>query len=154
EILITSKLTNELFIFINDGSSPTPNFTRVSFAADLQPIGVLCADLNGDGRLDIAIANHLSLDFSVYYQTTPGSLDERFVPVATGAAPSLIEAGDVDGDGVPEIVVPNSSDNTVTVYARDPIAGLAPIKQYSTALPGASLPFQARVADVTGDGKN
>lgn len=163
DLLVPSKITNELLIYANLGNNPpgaapappgTPAFQRARFAADLQPFAAATADLNGDGRSDVVVGNHLSLDFSVYYQTTPGTLDERFTPVATGTSPTLIASGDVTGDGVPEVVVPNSGDNTVTVFARDPVAGLVPIRTYSTALPGASQPFECRVADVTGDGLN
>jgi hypothetical protein len=162
DLAIPSKITNEVLVYANLGNNPagapaappnTPAFQRSRFAADLQPFAAVCADMNGDGRADLAVANHLSLDFSVYYQTTPGTLDERFVPVATGTSPTLLAAGDLTGDGIPDIVVPNSGDNTVTVFARDAAATLVPIRTYSTALPGASEPFECRLGDVTGDGK-
>lgn len=162
DLVIPSAITNETLLYENTGNapgtgSPTPVFNLVRFASDQQPVQAAAVDLNGDGRLDVAVANLESIDISVYYQTTPGTLDERFVPVPAGQSPELIDAGDLDGNGGVEVVCPMSGDNSVWIYQRDPIAGLAVRSKNSTAigLPAlnASEPFQCAIGDLNGDGK-
>lgn len=161
DIAVASRLTNEVLLYVNRGTAATgaPLFgpanqapVPLHLAADLQCFDVKALDLNGDRRTDLVAANHLSIDVSVYYQTSPGSLSEKFLPVPTGQQPGIISAGALTGNGT-QVVVPMSGDNTVVVYATDPTAGLAPLETYSLAQPGLSQPFETRVVDVNGDGK-
>lgn len=156
DIAVASRLTNEVLLFMNQGTTATgePIYgAPLHLAADLQCFDVKALDLNGDLRTDLVAANHLSIDLSVYYQTSAGTLSERFVPVPAGQQPSVMAAGPLTGDGSIQIAVPMTGDNTVVIFQPDPIASLSVLKTYSLALPGVSEPFEARVVDVDGDGK-
>jgi IPT/TIG domain/FG-GAP-like repeat len=176
DLLIPSSLTNELLVYANLGNdapgaldtTPTPRFEAVRFTTEFQPSEVTLADLNGDRALDATVMCLLSLDFSILYQVVPGTLD-RFIPVPTGEAPLTLDAGDVTGDGIPEVVVALNAENRLQVFSRDSLrllrteanfslsgfdAAGAPLipPQSPTDIVAPSLPFTVRVTDVDGDG--
>jgi hypothetical protein len=163
DILIPSGITSELLVYLNQGSGAppapagTPSFQLVRFSAGFGAFQVELSDLNGDRLLDAVVGNNATEDVGVYYQTTPGSLDERFVPVPTGQNPRLLAVGDVTGAGSPELVVPMAGENSLFVYGRDPVAGLALLTSLSLASPDPSVqtsePFAPVIADLDGDGK-
>jgi hypothetical protein len=59
-------------------------------------------------------------------------------------------AGDVNGDGWPDLVVANYSDNTVGVLLNNNGKGFKPSAEYSS---GSSGPGSVALADLNGDGK-
>jgi hypothetical protein len=163
-VLVPSFLTNELLEFLASGPvGGTPAFSLVRSACDFQPFDVAAQDLNGDGRADVVACNRLSEDFSVFYQTSPGTLDRAFVPVPTGIAPFLLTSGDVTGSGVPSVVCTMAGENGLWVFGRSPDLGLAPIAKYDlTAVSQLtisnptqpSIPFVPLIGPTTTGGKN
>ena len=86
-----------------------------SVAADFGPSAsyVLIADINGDGRNDVVVANARGLD---YYQATEPGLEfaeplTYFEPIM----PRNIAYFDVDGDGISDIVANSDSGGLVTL---------------------------------------
>ena len=84
-------------------------------------LGVVFADLDGDRRADLYVANDLTPNF--LYQNLGGTFED--VSIFSGAAANhegLYEAGmglalgDLDGDGDPEIAVTNFDVETNTLY--------------------------------------
>lgn len=76
--------------------------------------GIAVADLNTDGRLDLAVT---SFEDHVIY-ILDGQGDGTFHDpraVATGAAPLDVAASDLDADGRVDLVVTNAHDKTVSV---------------------------------------
>ncbi|WP_167837562.1 FG-GAP repeat domain-containing protein [Nocardia altamirensis] len=94
-----------------DGA-PTPTFARAeSYQAGVAPTGVDVADLDGDGAPEIIAANIGDLGangISVLRNTTPeGSPVVSFtapVTFATGVAPTLVRAADINSDGRVDLV--------------------------------------------------
>ncbi len=103
------------------GSISTGSFApKVDFTAGSNPRGLFISDLDGDGKPDLTVVNQSSATVSLYRNTattgsiTSGSFAAK-VDVATGVAPYSVSAGDLDGDGRPEIVVANVTSNTISV---------------------------------------
>ena len=85
----------------------------------LAPLSVLSADLNGDGKPDLVVANNGANTVSVLLNTTaPGATTPNFATqqqFATGRTPAAVTAADINGDGMPDLIVANQFGNTVSV---------------------------------------
>lgn len=79
----------------------------IGFGAGDDPNGVLAADLNGDGQVDIVTANRLSNNVSVLLGNGVGF--DAAVSYPAGSEPINVAAGDLNGDSKVDLVTANLS---------------------------------------------
>jgi len=85
------------------------------FATGTDPVGITVADLTGNGRPDLIIANQGSNDISILINVKVGN-SFTFVPgprLKAGIGPTSTVVADVLGNGLPDILVSNSGSNDV-----------------------------------------
>lgn len=119
------------------------------------PDDIFFADFNGDGKIDFAGHFGDNNQIRVYLATgntflTPVALA---TPDAVYGASSNV-AGDLNGDGRPEIVSVNGSDNTVTVYLNNGDGSFQTGVYYNNQGSLYMASYAAAIVDVNGDGKN
>ena len=86
--------------------------------ADSGARGLLWADVNGDGRPDLLVAEPVSGQLSVYLQQADGSLaDPKTFPTLAGV--SRLAAADLDGDGQPSIFLLSADERAVGITQFD-----------------------------------
>jgi hypothetical protein len=142
-----------------------PGSTTVSFSASVtfsigsDPSGVSLADINGDGRPDLVISGGGTNEIGVFLNTTFASAtlptfsaEQTF---STGAFPADSAAiGDLNGDGRPDIVVANSTDNNLSVLLNTTPNGATAASFVAQQTFGAlNGPAQVALADLNGDGR-
>jgi hypothetical protein len=136
------------------GGTPGLN-TRVELTTGGRPSDVALLDLNGDGFLDIVVANEATRDLSIFVnQTNRQFLKTQAVhlPVLPNSALGLIAlaAGDINGDHVVDLVAVQaggSAGGTVTPLINTPGFGLAAIG----SLPVGNLAWGVALGHLNGD---
>ena len=93
-----------------DGSFTSP----VSYTAGTVPEEVALGDLDGDGDLDLAVANAVSDDISVLLNRGDGTFGTA-VSFPAGTFPISVAIGDFDGNGVPDLAASNLDSNDIAV---------------------------------------
>lgn len=80
-----------------------------------RPRAIAVSDLNGDGRLDLAVANSGDGTVSLLFGADDGRL--RAGPTLdSGREPADIEAVDLDRDGDPDLIVANHETSRITAW--------------------------------------
>ena len=108
---------------------------------------VVTADLNGDHKDDLVVANAYSRNVSVMINNN-GSFDQA-VNYTTGISPRTVIAVDLDGDGNVDLVTANEAGNSVSIMKN--LGGGTFANAVSTPLGSAALWVTA--ADLYGDAR-
>src|SRR5579864_2867288 len=82
-------------------------------------------------------------------QQLPKFIAHREYVAADG--PQNLAAGDLNGDGVPDLVVPNGNSTNVSVLLGNRDGSFRPFVLFYA---GGADPFDVQIADFNGDGKN
>lgn len=118
--------TNKLTVLKNTSTPGTVSFdSQVEFNTGFEPRSVLVTDLDDDGKADVAITNGADGSMSIFRNTTSSgaiSFATR-LDVTTGNAPFSVTAGDLDGDGKPDLAVANFGSNSVSVFKNNSTSG-------------------------------
>ncbi len=135
------------------------NFSnRVDFATGSGPLFCAIRDLDGDGRPDLVVANANDGTLSIFHNTSvPGIINSNsFAPqttIFTGAGCRSVAIGDLDGDGLPDVVAVNQNTNTISLLRNVGTIGniaFAPKVDISSAQGDLD---HVTIGDLDGDGK-
>jgi len=130
----------------------------LTLASTLVPVGrgpgfIAIADVNGDRRPDILVANADDETVSVLlngggrqFQPAAGS------PFDAGHLPNDLAVADMNGDGHPDLVIANHQSPYITILLGDGTGAFRPAHNSPFATGSYPHPHGVAVADFTGDG--
>jgi hypothetical protein len=131
---------------------------HVDFAAGTAPTTIVAKDLNGDGRIDLAVADSTAKDVEIFLGNGDGTFSAGPVLPVTAAPVSLV-TGDFNGDGHTDLAVGGSpgtlnAGTTVTVFLNNGNGTFGLGQSTTVAITGgANEPIALAAADFNGDGK-
>ncbi|NCS05072.1 MAG: VCBS repeat-containing protein, partial [Microcystis aeruginosa G13-11] len=130
------------------GANSSTSFNPTNFAAGSSPNSVTVGDFNGDGKLDLAVANRNSNNVSVLLGTGTGSFATA-TNFSVGSRPYSVTVGDFNGDGKSDLAVANRNSNNVSVLLGTGTGSFGPATNFAAG----SSPNSVTVGDFNGDGK-
>jgi Ca2+-binding RTX toxin-like protein len=127
-------------------------------AAGKHPISLDVGEFNGDGHVDLAVANHGSGDISILLGAGSGTFSAGAsyaagggpaCPNPSGSEPDAVKVGFLNADAIPDLVVASTGCNSVSVLLGhgDGTFGSA------TSFAAGITPDALATADVNLDGK-
>jgi hypothetical protein len=145
--------SNSVSILLGTGTGAFQPF--VNYASGFFPLWTAVADFNGDGKLDLAVADTGNVELGFAYPSQVsillGNGDGTFqspIIYDVGDGADWITAGDFNQDGKQDLAVVNSDDNTVSILLGNGDGTFQPQVSYAVGVE----PYSAAVADFNGDG--
>jgi len=159
---VTANLGNRVFTNFNLLSPTSKSFTalssnmtanfsarRLAFGAgNFNPLGIASGDLNGDGKLDVAVATTTGSNIHVLLGNGDGTLQTQ-VAYAADSNPADVVIADFDGDGKADVASANIFGSDVSIFIGNGDGTLKTRVNY----PVGSQPSILSVSDFNNDGK-
>ncbi len=166
DLAVSNNWSNTISVFRNTASAGVINAGSLAgavvFPSAFQAGSMIAGDFDGDGKVDLAVSGSFPkatlgyfFDELIYVYrniSTPGTISTGSFDLLTrpnGHHNLLsIAAGDLDGDGKPDILSANTNDSNITVLRNAPVAPLA----ITAVTPSAGVPGAA--VTITGTNFN
>ncbi|UPA22825.1 FG-GAP-like repeat-containing protein [Candidatus Peribacteria bacterium] len=136
---------SDMVVQLNNGDGTFA--TKVSYAASY-PVNIATADVNGDARPDVLVAENIDNTVSVYINNGNGTFAAKVDYAANVGHTFDVEAGDINGDGYMDILACGGNDNVVSTFLNRGNGTFAAKVDISTQ---SSINYMA-VSDVNMDG--
>jgi hypothetical protein len=142
-----SNLSHSQFLQANPDSIPFA--PAVNYGAGDRAYSVFCADLDGDGDLDLAVANvgtNYIGSISILKNNGDGTFQNR-VDYATGLYSSSVFCANLDGDSDLDLAVVNEESDNVSILKNNGNGTFEPAVNYGVG----DHPVSVFCADLDGD---
>ena len=140
--------SNVAFFQVASPRSSVPLSPPSSYTAGSGPDTVAVGDFNGDGKLDLAVANNVSNNVSVLLGKGDGTFHAA-VNYGAGTNPTSVAVGDFNGDRKLDLAVANWNGNDVSILLGNGDGTFQPAVNYNVTFG----PQSVAVGDFNGDGK-
>jgi hypothetical protein len=158
DIVTTNAESNNVTILLSNGKGGFDEAIGSPFACGDAPFGIAIGDVNADGKPDLAVLNSPSSmaegkgkngltvllgDGTGKYSTMRGS------PYEAGKIPNRIAVGDVNGDGINDILTSDNGSDKIYLFLMSKNGTVSASK----AITVGNHPKGIAIGDLNGDGK-
>lgn len=155
DILAARLDAGTLSVYLGDGHAGFREAKGSPFAVGNQPEDLAVADFNGDGRPDVAVANHETDYLTVLFGDGTGGLalaPQSPVHVPSRPHPHGVAHGEFNGDGHPDLAVESRDEDTVLVLYGDGKGAFS--RKPERLAVGRSPYWRLRAGDLNADGRH
>jgi hypothetical protein len=160
DIIVANYMDNTLSVLANltaPGATTPRLAAQKVFSTGVNPFSITTADVNADGLPDLVTANLYGDSVSVLVNSSrPGTMEPGFrlqQSFPSGVGSDDVAAADFNGDGLPDLVVANYNDHTVSVLLNATLPGAdSPAFAPRQILAAGNHPYAVIAADVSLDG--
>jgi hypothetical protein len=157
DLAVVNTISNTIVILLGNGDGTfTVDPALIGPTSLSNPFSIVTADFDGDGHPDLAVANHNNVVI-ILYGNGDGSFTLRensflVYPILVGSLPGnsglgAIAVGDFNGDGKPDLAVPNNQGLGITLNR-----GNGNFASEQRVASGNHVIGNIMVADLNGDG--
>ncbi|MHB8644872.1 MAG: FG-GAP repeat domain-containing protein [Thermomicrobiales bacterium] len=126
DLAVTDNSFNKVNVLLGSGNGTFTPAPGSPITVGTSPAALAVADFNGDGNLDLAVANASSISPT----TLPGNVmvllgngngtftPNTGAPFTVGVEPDAIAVGDFNGNGKPDLAVANFGSNNMSVLLQ------------------------------------
>ena len=154
DLVVAEAMEDNLTVLLGNGKGGFRKAPGYSFRTGAIPHSLAVADFNGDGRLDLAVANVGSNNVTVLL----GNADSRFSdapgsPFKIGGFPWSVAVGDFNEDGKPDLSVVDGKNDSVAVLLGDGNGVFTKSSGSPFSVGWWTWPFCVAVTDIDRDGR-
>lgn len=150
DLAVANRDGNNLTVLLGQPGGGFKPVAHGPFAAGNSPSSLAVGDFNGDGQLDLAIANELDNTVTVLLGDGTGNFTPATAsPFAVGLHPTSLAVGDFNSDGNLDLAVTNLNGNNVTVLLGNGTGWFKPDPSGPFAV--GTAPVSITVGDFNGD---
>jgi hypothetical protein len=151
DLAVADSTAGVVSILLGDGSGNFTPAATPTVAVGHNPYAIAVGDFNGDGNLDLGVANFSDGTVSILLGDGRGNFTAAALsPIPVGNGPYSIATDDFNGDRHLDLAVVNSADNTVSILLGDGTGNFT--SSASSPVSVGTKPYSVAVGDFQGNG--
>jgi gliding motility-associated-like protein len=152
DIVVTQNQGPNIYVLKNQSSSTIAFAAPAAFTIPGAFNDINSADFNSDGKLDFVLTSVFNAQaLVVLNQSTPAAFSFAINnTLTTGNGPFGVDVSDINGDGFPDIIVPNRGVGAIDVFLHNKNVSPGFSK---TTIATAKTNWYTKVGDLDGDAK-
>jgi hypothetical protein len=140
--------SNTISVLLGNGNGSFGAPVAYSAGSGFDPVSVVAADFNDDGKIDLAVADNVQIWVNILLGNGDGTFSLKDSQEA-GTHPTGVAVGDFNGDGKLDVVVSNNGSDTLTVLSGNGDGTLKWVGNFD----GQADLVAVAVGDFNADGK-